>query len=677
MLTYEQISPYLKYSNPDQIPNDLKHEYYDATKKYRESLESIFGEAYPDYLDKSRPRERKSDKAYRKNIYKNTWEHLPDRVEETLDYIHQADDFDVSFPPLPEGLSNEEDSLEAYTGSSFTPDGSLTNWFFNNCLKPYLLDPNSVSAMVLNELPQMDKNFNTKGFFNPVPMVFPSEFVIAHQKGRFAVLESPEKRKYVDEAGKQKEGRILHFFDDESYCAAFEVGENKLDGGGTQIYWTVLGLTIEKTLNEEGFTEEINLKPIEHHFNSMPVYKLGKRLKKKNHKREEFYKSILDGAKPKIKESQQTQSDVEVERNVHVSSSEWLKKSAIPKCSHPGCVAGVIYEKDASGNEILPKPCPTCKGTGINPSSGSGLEVVMVNDDVEAGGFGSNEKANKSASGAPGGYIEKSIDPIKQLTSDLKDSTAEVYEILNMRFIKSAPNEASGTSKRYDREELYRELNTQAAHLLDLLKNHFDQADHIRYTLFPTYVGMQSPTILVPVRFNLENAELTREELNDAKEKKYDPSIISVLEKKLLEYNVGKNASEYQEYETRVELNPFRNMNDDQKNMTIGIMRMLIPEGEQLNRMIGEFVFSIILDSLIVRAKLENDDFYSWDMKQRNKKLRSYLPEYFSEVRDIPMEVDPLTGMPKMPQFALKPGVNIQDTNQTNQGAQSDGIFKR
>lgn len=664
MLTLSQITPYLQARTLDAIPDRLKHEYYKETISYKAELAEVFSDEYPRYLDKNRPKERAGDKKYRKSIYKNTWRHLPRRVSEALDYIHQADDFGITFPDLPEGV-NEEISLETYTGSKLSPEGDLKEWFFKNGINPYLKDPNACMGMVLNEIPAPNQDFFDKGLFSPRPMLFPSENVVAHQKGRFAALLAPEKVTHQIGENQFFEGRVWHFFDDESYTAAFEVQSTQLETGEARVVWQIIGAQSESYFSPDGeLIEFTNLTPILHHCDQMPIYKIGKQRAKVNSSREEFYESILQGVIPKVKEAQQIQNDIELERTLHVTSAEWRRKSAFPKCPNPKCISGIITVRADNGEGLHSSQCPTCKGTGLDPSSGSATEILMVNDSVSEQSFGSND-ARPATNGAPGGYIERSIEPIKQLTSDLEKVSSEVYETLNMRFIKAEPNDTSGTSKRYDREELYRELNTQSAHILWFLTKLFLQGDGIRYTKM-SYVGQQVPEIMNPVRFNLENAELTREELNDAKDKEYDPALVTILEKKLLEYNVGKKSQEFAQYETRLSLDPFRAMNSDEKNMVMGLTLTFLKPGPKTEALMKEFVFSILLDALMIEAENEIEDFYSLPMRERRIKLKALLEQYFEGVKDIQLEVDPQTGLPKPVQTSIKPPVNVQDINQTD-----------
>lgn len=671
MLTFDQIKPYLQYPDVNSIPAAYKHEFYNESITYKTELAEIFAKKWPDYLNEVRPRERKSDKEYRTKVYKNKWGHLVDRVSETFDYIHQADDFAITFQPDPEGIDPLL-NLATYTGTTLTPDGDLKDWFFNYAIDAYLRDPNSCVAMVLCDTPN-DAEFSEKGLFNPKPVLFPSEFVIAHQKGRFCVLKSPEKREYLDASGAKKEGEILHFFDDESYAVAFQVG-TIVNDNKEEYSWQLVGLKKDIFINGEGETvEQTTFTPMMHDFNFMPVSKLGKRKIKNNHKREELYKSILDGALPSIKEAQQIQSDVEMERTFHVNSTEWRRQSALPKCANPQCVKGEVADRKTNG-AVTMVMCPTCKGTGLNPSSGSSLEILIVNDGVDPQAMGSKMEAKKAEPGAPGGYIQKDIEPMIELSKELERIKDEVFSMINMRFINDIPTDASGTAKRMDREELYRELNTQAAHVIAILIGLYQQTDNSRYANFP-YRGKQTPEIPVPVRFNLENAELTREELNDAKIKEYDPAIIQVLEAKFLEYNVGKSSLEYKQYITRVALDPFRNMNTDEKNMFLNIAYTVQKDGDARNRAIERILFSAFLDSLMIDAQLERDDFYTLPVKEQNEILKNLFSTYYDGAREATLSIDPATGLAVMNQFAVKPSVNIQDTNQTNETSKQKSSF--
>lgn len=683
MLTLEQIRPYLTWKNNGSLPDKYIHQYYNESKAYKLDIEAIFGKDYPKYLDDNRPNERKLHKEYRKKIYKNKWKHLPRRVSEALDYIHQADDFGITFPDLPEG-AKEETSLQNYTTKGFTADGDMKSWFFKNAIEAYLKDPNACVACVLTELPEPGFDFFEKGLYQPRPMLFPSENVIAHQKGRFAALLSPERNIQRDATGvlSDFEGRVIHFFDDESYTAAFEVrSATDPTSGKFVIEWHIIGVSTSLIPTDGGeLVEFTELTPILHHCERMPAYKLGKNRSKFNAKREEMYDSFFEGVIPSIKEAQQLQNDIELERVHHVTSQEWRRKSAMPKCSHPGCVGGVVYEREANGSLVSPgglngKSCPTCKGTGLMPSSGSSLELLMVNDGVDDTKIGAGVDARPAISGAPGGYIERNIKPLEALTKDHDRIANEIYETLNMRFIKMEPNDTSGTSKRYDREEMYRELNTQSAHLLDIMGKLYQVCDGIRYTNHP-YVGEQVPEIMVPVRFNLENAELTREELNDAKDKEYDQAIVDVLEKKFLEYNVGTESLEFNQYETRLKLDPFRYMNSDEKNMHIGVAVTHLKEGKKRDEMVKKIFFSIMFDALLIQAEQEIDAFYDLPMNERHKKLLGYMDELYDGTREVIIPVDQNTGVGQTPQTTIKPAVNVQDMNQTDKNKQGFTIGK-
>lgn len=675
MLTLEQIRPYLTWKNNGSLPDKYVHDYYKETKGYRLDIEQIFGEKYPKYLNDNRPNEREGHREYRKKIYKNKWKHLPRRVSEALDYIHQADDFGITFPELPEGVK-EGFTLEDYTGKTLTPDGGMKDWFFKNVPDAYLKDPNAVIATVFTEVPRPTGEFFERGLFEPRPVLFPCDNVIAHQKGRFAALLAPERNIQKDPSGLMEdfEGRIIHFFDDESYTAAFEIRSITDQASGKYIIdWQIVGIDTTVVINETtGLPEEITeLTPILHNCQHMPAYKIGKNRAKYNFKREELYDSFFEGVFPSIKEAQQVQNDMELERVLHVTSQEWRRKSAMPKCSNPKCVAGVVYERDFAGAITQTSPglngstCPTCKGTGLMPSSGSSLELLMVNDGVDDSKIGSATDPRPAISGAPGGYIERNIKPLETLTKDHERISGEIYETLNMRFIKMEPNDTSGTSKRYDREEMYRELNTQSAHLLGLMKNMYQSCDGIRYTNHP-YVGKQVPEIMVPVRFNLENAELTREELNDAKDKEYDQAIVDVLEKKFLEYNAGVESLEYNQYETRLKLDPFRSMNSDEKNMVIGVFVTHLKEGKERDNAIENIAFSIMFNALIIRAEQEVEGFYELPMKERNKKLREFMKDVYGGTRPVIIPVNANTGVGETPQTVIKPAANVQDMSQTD-----------
>jgi hypothetical protein len=99
MLRLSQIKTVLEHISIDgQLPKEMLHSYYEESKTIQSEIAKAFGDEYPDYLDKNRPREKKAHKDYRKDIYRNPLKGFLDKQIGRLDYIPESDDFSVVWP---------------------------------------------------------------------------------------------------------------------------------------------------------------------------------------------------------------------------------------------------------------------------------------------------------------------------------------------------------------------------------------------------------------------------------------------------------------------------------------------------------------------------------------------------------------------------------------------------
>ncbi|WP_028664419.1 hypothetical protein [Runella zeae] len=638
MLTYQKIAPYLTTGKPE---SKHIHQYYQESIDLKELLKEVFGDKYPSYMDINRPGEKKTHKTHRKKIYTNPFRSMPRRISEVLDYIRQADDYSITFPAeIPKGIKPEE-SLKSYTeNKALTAEGDFETFFFKKVIPQYVRDPNAVLVCIPKKQPTSKYEF-----VEPVPILFPCENVLMHRKGEFAALVAPFKNKFIDQYGREQEGVVMIFLDHESYSVARQVAKTNISTGQMQIEWEIDGMYTQVLDNGE----TVNIfQPPYHYCKKMPAQKIGKIVAKENDYGETYCESILSDSIPFIKGGQQTWNDKEIEKNQHLSSQEY--RYVNKKCNQEGCHNGTIIERNKAGKIVGEKECPKCKGSGLMPS-GSGLDIWLIDSSVEAG------DGKSPASGVPGGFIPRSIEPYIQLSKDYDNLKKEVLTTLNMQYVINTNTDASGTSKRYDREEGYREVNTQGAHLLDVMSQQYETIENMRYGVIKRSNESQVPSIIVPIRLNLENAELTREELKDAKSNNFDPAIVEALERKLIQYNVGENSDIFKRYETKVMLDPFRSLSLDQKNMAIGLTYSVMKDSPERTSAIKELLFSVFFDSLIVICTSKSDGFYKLDVKGRNEIIRKEFELMFSELH--------AGNVLNVNSVNIKPAANLQDENQT------------
>lgn len=677
MLDYTRdVLPYLTLG-ADGLPNaKLRHAFYQASIDHRDHLRKVFRKTYPDYLNINRPKEQAGNKAYRKRVYRNPFRGLRTRIIETLDYIRQADDFSVAFPT---DLKTGGENLETYTGGSFSGDGDLTSWFFRRVRPLYVKDPNAVLVVLPTSQPISD---TVRA--EPKALLIECQNVIQHKKGRFCVAISPEKSwiKDLSTERKSQTGVILLFVDHDSYCVATQVASEKsATSGQLTIQWIVTGLSLMTDEAGVPLEGQYSFRPPLHYCQQMPAVKIGKQqqdeaelisyserggdptssLVRSTDQGEEYYESLLSDALPFIERAQQIENDIAVELNFHVSSQEWrytTKKcpSSRLETSDPKfCANGSVVVRDADGHVLGLAKCLVCNGNGTEPS-GSGTEIINVTP-ADATGF-ADESRPANLPIPPGGFIPRSIEPIREMLVQYKHNSDEAYATLNMQFLKATPTDQSGTSKRYDREELYRELNTQGAHLCSLLATCFSWVGWQRYRS-----GDQVPTVIEPVRFNLENAELTRAELVEAIDKKFDSGVRGPLEKKLISYQSGENSDYYRRYELKEKIDPLPNMNSEEKQFMLATQRLILKPGSpELQLAIEETWLSIYLDGLVTEQLRKGDGFWNLAPDEQYKRLLEATRKRVGTL-DVP-PVDPITGKPAVGSMTLQPMVDIKNANQ-------------
>ncbi|CCG99833.1 hypothetical protein FAES_1823 [Fibrella aestuarina BUZ 2] len=647
------ILPYLSGDGP-------RHAYYQASIAHRDRLRQAFRRAYPVYLDLNRPNETKESKLYRRVIYKNPFRPLRNRYIETLDYISKADDFVIQWPAVD---GDATDTTETYCNANFSSDGSVNDWYWRRVRPLYVHDPNAVLLVLPLDQPESD-TVRAK----PRPVLIPCDKVYQHKKGRFCVVELPRK---------SDEPRRLAFVDADSYAIATYLGIKSTDAGRLST-WNVTGLRSVEA--GSGFLAPLHNCPV------MPAWKLGKlqdeeaeydgsdyQERKKTGKTtrvvaddpdEEYYESPLSPALECIEAAQQNNNDADVETNLHVSSEKWeyatreCPSTRLPESDPRKCYNGTVTLRDADGAILNESPCTVCGGHGT-VSSGSATGKIIVT--APTAQSLSDEGMRTNLPIPPGGYIPRSIEPLKALEERYARKKAEAYATLNMQFLEVTPTTASGTSKRFDREELYRELNTQASHLCALLQQTFDAITYQRYG-----PDAPRPVVIEPVRFSLENAEETRQELIDAVKNNFDANLRKPLEKKLISYQTGPDSDEYRRYELRERLDPYPNLDLEKKLFLAASIRVLYKPGSaQLQLAIEEVMLSAYFEAILnEQLRDSGPGFWLLDNKAQYTRMMESARKRVGPMSELP--IDPATGKPINGKITLEPPVDFKNTNQVN-----------
>ncbi|UHG93278.1 hypothetical protein [Spirosoma oryzicola] len=672
MLDYTRdILPYLELGSDNKPNPKYRHSFYQASIDHKNRLKAAFRKKMPDYLNINRPKEREEYKKYREAIYRNTMRSFRTRIVEALDYIRQADDFEVVYPKQQEQTASVRDSLEGLlSDSKFTKDGDLTNWFFSKVRKKYVDDPNAVIVMLPMTQPISDSER-----VRPEPLLIGSEFVYQHRKGEFAVLQSPEKTWITNAEGRpEKTGVILLFVDVDTYCVARQKSRFAV-AGKTQIEWDVTGLKPLVSEEDPATITGYSFSPPKHYCPVLPVRKIGKlsedeaeeksgqsyTLVSSNDAGEEFFESIIADALPHIEGAQEVGSDIQIERNFHVSSQEWrFGQKQCADSIHNGnggrCNGGKIPILDNEGMPIVGKTamCPTCKGSGMDVS-GSGMGLIIVSAPGATNLQDEGRPTNLPI--PPGGFIPRPIEGLQEFVKEYEREKKSGYETVNMQFLMERLNDQSGTAKRLDLEELYKTLIVNGAHLCGLLEFLFECAAYQRKQ------ESEKPSIEPPVRLSIENSELTRQELVEAVEKGFDVNLRKPLEKKLIKYQSGEDSDYYRRYELRERIDPYQVYNVETKLFIKSEARLTMQiDGPEYRELCECINLSIHFDKLVTDELLKGEGFWNLKPAEQYAKLREGARKMTAPAK--PVQIDPKTGLPTQQEGQLAPIVDLKNNNQ-------------
>lgn len=641
MLDFEsQIKPYLIGATKKDFPKELVHPYYNLSKKVKQNIAETFADEYPSFLDKNRPKERKEFKSYRKDIFKNLVLPFRTKVRNQFLSIRNAEDFYIQFKS--EENLDEKRTLEYYCENLFGLHKSVQNWIWNEWLKLFLEDPNSVGVILPVEKASQNEYRDARGLF------LPCDNVIYFAQGQFAVLLSLETSTYTDATGKKKtDGKILYFFDNESYTIATQISEFR-EGGSYLAQFSLLG--IDPLVNEVGETGYYFNFPL-HGSTEFPVFNVGMTVKEsKAFGKFNLYDSIIADAIPHLQTAMQRANDKEISAIHHTALREWQYTQK--KC---GCGDGTVKKEvlDSDGNFVsfVNETCPKCGGSGYTAFVDS-LEIMLVTPPKPVG-FDDDKVAVMPT--PPGGYIEGSIEPLKAFREEFEYEIRDAYKALGMEHLNESPIVQSGISKKYDRGELSQLLTNVSRFLKEeIFDTVFECIDSIRYG-FSGKSGQQLPVVSTPKRFDLSTEEITRLELEQAINKGFDSSIIDSKTLKYIEQATGKESEFYKKYELRMKIDPYRSLTNEDKSFEIANLFVTADrESEQFNHQLRKLYFSKNFEACLQEALITNADFWAKEVKDQKAILESINDQLFS-VLNKDKEVIAL---------ALRPTVDIKNNNQ-------------
>jgi hypothetical protein len=632
----EDIAPYLVEYGKEMPKEDLLHRFYKKSVDHRKLIDSVFGDSFPDFLKVDRPKERekKSHSKFREAIYKAITKPFRRRLLRTLSAIRNADDFTVDFPDVDAGVQFV-DTLNYYTNENFGAWKSLEQWFWEQGIQLFIDDPNAC-AVLLPKIPDDPSRFR-----EVVPMWASCDRVWYYGEGEKAVICS-ESKSVVTQNGKgKKDGLILYFFDQDSYCVAKQIGVN-----GTKTEWDILGMQVTKDLqgNFEGYLEDFP----RHYFRTMPVFRLGALIRETSEDGiYKLYESYVSDAVPALKSVLQRASDIDIEALLHTGSLEWqYVTKKCNECSGEGLVESFSEKIDGKRKKTKIR-CTKCSGAGFDIYD-SNLEKILISAPT-ANGFDDDTKPLHLPT-PPAGMIERSPEAIREFRDEYTRNMKEAYQAVGLGHIADQIfMSTSGTSKRYDRDEGEKMIMDTSRHFVErLLSPIYAAIDAIRYGPIGKH-GNQIPVIVSPKRFDISSIDIIREQLNDAMTNNYSEELKDALQLKYLDQTVGKDSYQYKSFRVKMRIDPHRNKKNETKSLLLSQAYLTMDTAsEEFSATVEQLQFSINFETILRNVDLANDKFFEMSVQDQYRLLLEENKKYFSiRPQGQLMEVGPLSPLAK------------------------------
>lgn len=645
MLDYvTQIKPYLDLNGAKPpkdfiLPNGepMLHPFLEQIIAQEKELEELFAKEQPAFMQVNRPNESDLHKKYRKDIFKNVVKPFVGRVARQYELISTAEDYEVEFPKV-DGELNSEINLRKLVESKIFAGETLETFFWSKWRNFFLMKPNGV-AILMPEPPSTElERPKLKA------MWVRGSNVWQHCKGEFAVIESEEKSNYIDQRDKRAiqktDGKILLFFDNESYCVAKQKAIT--DQGGQ---WEVLG--VETIQNEFGTLQTFNF-PL-HNCGALPIVVAGSTVAAIDEGGEyEMMSSILEDAVPRLKKALQRDEDGEIVALHHAVPREWeYAPKPCPTCNGVGTVSTF----DEEGNEEKIK-CPTCKGVGYqNTKNGIGTYMLTA-PTVE--GYDDQMRVITLPT-PPMGRVDGDTAALKAFEESCERQITLAYRDLGMEHLNHIPISQSGVAKRYDGKEGEMNIVTAGMAAAPKLTHLFACASCI---VFQRKIEEQMPTVRTPLRLDIEGVEILSQRLTEAIEKGFSPESIYTLQLKYLGVVAGKDSDEYRTYQLRKRVDPYWSFTVETLNLELTqAFQFMDRKSEAFQRKIELIEMSKNFEMLVQEAVASDEAFWSKKPTEQRAKLLEINKVYVSARTDN-LEIQPAT---------MRSTVNIQDTQQLQQ----------
>lgn len=554
-----------------------RHTFYKESIDIASKIKETFSDKYPSFLKKTRPKETKKDANYREAIFENPVKGDRSRILNKITKIEQSEDFLVNYP-LNENSKNE---LMDYCENDFNGSKTLINWIFTLLINYYADDPNSVLVVLDKNPPERE----SQGY-KPYPYLFESENVIFYEKNKYCVV--------VEKDSIEINNNIYYIIDDTNY------------------YILKQNSSFQKII--------IDYITVPHFCSEPPFKKIGLYIVQENSKGEVYFKSILSDTLPHFNKAIARSIDAELEFAHHIHTLEWqMAPKKCPKCKGQKVITLHSGEKES---------CETCDGKGILNWGVNDLLYIDMFEDKYLDGKSS------FPFNAPGGFVPRNIETLKELKSSYNDSIDSAYDAIDFGILrrKDVNSAESGLSKQYNRLEYSQRIYTEGRHIIEnILLFIYLSIDRQLFGVRTDGNLNRIPEITVPISFDVMSPEMVLAEIKIAKEAGVNAKIRLGLEIKYSKLVFGDNSRETKMLEDEYYLNPLLGMTSDDILSLFGGGKGTATNG--INEL--DFIIGSNFKSFIDKANRQFPKWHDQDYNQKFNILSGYANESITQKTPI------------------------------------------
>jgi len=295
-----------------------RHDEYKVTVDHaKEMAVHVLGTTPKNLLELTRPNEPDHVKKYRLEIFEPITRSLSEKIVNTVNRIFNPRLYKIDWKEEPETLG--KDTLKEYLLNDFPKYRNIWNFLKETFTPIDFQDPNAVMVIQPKEWDIQDNEF-----FEPVPKIIGSEFLIEFVDEQFYIFKFKDKVKIYD-------------------TQMIQVWEKKGDN------WVV---TFQ----------------YDHNFGFVPCFRLGGIVKGN------IFKSFISGVLPHWNRVVTMSSDLDAQYIGHMYLQPW---SYATDCVAEGCNSGRVPSEDGNWSQ-----CEVCRGSGKVGKSPYG--EITINRDALA-----------------------------------------------------------------------------------------------------------------------------------------------------------------------------------------------------------------------------------------------------------------------------------------------------